>query len=186
EGTLHIAHGDHMFGIDSRQMRILPDGRFLLPALPPGTYFLQYRESPWPPARGEIPVVSQASVLIRETDIAGVKVVPIHMVKATGHVIVDHAMRSSLIGSEFSISGEPENWDGNPGFAHAGTVRDDLTFEFASWPGPHYVRVLVYQPGWRVKAIHLNGVDITDKPIDFKEGTPVAGIEIELVGPSRG
>jgi hypothetical protein len=36
-----------------------------------------------------------------------------------------------------------------------------------------------------VKAIRLNGVDITDEPIDFKEGEPLSGIEIELAGPSR-
>ena len=184
-GMLHIAHGDHLFGMDSFEMRLRPDGSFVLPALAPGTYFLVYHESPWPPARGEIPAVSQAPVVVRDRDIAGVKVVPIHMVKATGRVILDAAQRSNLIGSDYSIAGEPDNSDGNPGPAHPGTVRDDLTFEFSSWPGPHYVRVLVYQPGWRVKAIHLNGVDITDKPIDFKEGTPVSGIEIELAGPSR-
>jgi hypothetical protein len=182
---LHITHGDHLFGIDSRGMQIRPDGSFLLPALPPGTYFLQYHESQWPPARGEIPVVSQASVVIRETDIAGVKVVPIHLVKATGRVILDPAQRSNFVGSEYSIYGAPENSDGNPGPTRPGTVRDDLTFEFASWPGPNYVQVLVYQTGWRVKTIHLNGVDITNKPIDFKEGEPVSGIEIELAGPSR-
>ena len=185
EGILLIAHGQHLFGIDVAGMRIRPNGSFLLPALPPGTYFLQYRESRWPPARGEIPLVSQASVMVRGGDITGVKVVPIHMVKATGRVSVDPAQRSRLIGSQYSVSGGPANSDGNPGPVHPGTVRDDLTFEFASWPGPHYVRVLVYQPGWRVKAIHLNGADITDKPIDFKEGQPVSGIEIELVGPSR-
>jgi hypothetical protein len=184
-GMLHIAHGDHLFGIDSRGMQIRPGGSFLLAALPPGTYFLQYHESPWPPARGEIPVVSQASVVVRDGDVPGVKVVPIHMVKATGRVILDPAQRSNFVGSEYSIYGAPENSDGNPGPTHPGSVRDDLTFEFASWPGPHYVQVLVYQPGWRVKAIHLNGADITDKPIDFKEGEPVSGIEIELAGPSR-
>jgi hypothetical protein len=185
EGVLHIAHGDHLFGIDSRQMPIRPDGSFVLAALPPGRYFLQYRESAWPPSRGEIPVVSQASVVMRDSDIAGVNVSPIHMVKATGRVIVDAAQRSNFVGSKYSISGEPENWDGNPGPTHPGTVRDDLTFEFASWPGPHYVRVLIYEPGWSVKTIHLNGVDITDKPIDFKDGEPVSGIEIEVAGPRR-
>lgn len=185
EGILLIAHGQHLFAVDGAGLRIHPDGSFLLPALPPGTYFLQYRESQWPPARGEIPIVSQVAVVVRDADITGVKVAPVHMVQASGRVILDPAQRSNLIGAQYSIDGEPASWDGNPGPTHPGTVRDDLSFEFASWPGPHYVRVLVYQPGWRVKAIHLNGADITDKPIDFKEGQPVSGIEIELVGPSR-
>ena len=107
------------------------------------------------------------------------------MVKATGRVVIDSDLRSSFVGSQCSIAGAPENFDGNPGPTHPGTVRDDLTFEFASWPGPHYVRVLIYLPGWRVKAIRINGIDIIDKPIDFRDGEPVSGIEIELTGPSR-
>jgi len=159
-------------------MRIRPDGSFVLPGLSPGTYFLQYRESHWPPPRGETPVLSQASVAIHETDVANVKVVPIHMVKATGRVIIDPMQRRDFAASECSVGATPADFDGNPGPAHPGRVRDDLTFEFASWPGPHYV--FLDQARWRIKAIRLNGVDITDQPIDFKEGAPVSGIEVEL------
>ena len=32
-----------------------------------------------------------------------------------------------------------------------------------------------------MKAIRLNGVDVTDKPIEFVAGKDVSGLEIELV-----
>ena len=48
-GMLGVAHGDHMFGEHGRAVRFRPDGSFLLPALPPGTYILEFHEGPWPP-----------------------------------------------------------------------------------------------------------------------------------------
>src|SRR5262249_37992727 len=72
-GKLNIAHGDNLFGMDSMAMGIRPDGAFTLPALPPGTYFLAYHESAWPPARGEIPLMSDEKIVVDGQDIAGVR-----------------------------------------------------------------------------------------------------------------
>lgn len=161
-------------------MRIRPDGSFLLSGLPPGTYFLQFHEGPWPPPRDATPLVSGAKVVVDRHDLAGVRVVPIHMVRATGRVIVDLATRSSLQPAGISVGGNPVERDGNPGPQRSGRVKDDLTFEFATWPGPGYVRLLFDAPGWKVKAIRYKGVDVTDAGIDFKEGQEVSGIEVEL------
>jgi Carboxypeptidase regulatory-like domain len=179
-GKLNIAHGDNLFGMDSTAMGIHPDGAFMLPALPPGTYFLAYHESVWPPARGEIPLISDEKVVVDGRDIAGVRVAPIHMVSGSGHVVVADADRATFQPSQFEVAGLPADWNGNPGPQRGGRVRDDLTFEFKVWPRPHAVRVLIDQDGWRVKRVLRDGVDITDKPIDFKEGHDVGGIVIEL------
>ena len=63
---------------------------------------------------------------------------------------------------------------GRPGFA-----KHDLTFEFRTWPAVGYVRVFINSPGWVVKAIRLNGADVTDKDLDFRHD--VSGLEIEVV-----
>jgi hypothetical protein len=95
-------------------------------------------------------------------------------------VIVDLATRSSLQPAGISVGGNPVERDGNPGPQRSGRVTDDLTFEFATWPGRGYVRLLFDAPGWKVKAIRYKGVDVTDAGIDFKEGQEVSGIEVEL------
>ena len=46
---------------------------------------------------------------------------------------------------------------------------------------PGKVRVFIEAPGWTVKAVRLNGTDITDKAIDFVQGKEITGLEIELV-----
>jgi hypothetical protein len=180
EGILGLAHGDNLFGVDSKGIRIRSDGSFVAPAVPPGTYFLQFRESQWPPPRGEIPLVSGAKVIVTSGDIAGVRVLPIHMAHAAGQITIDPAPGASLQPSEIHVSGSPVNFDGNPGPERAGDARENLAFEFRTWPGPHYIRVTIARPGWTPKAIRYKGSDVTATGIDFKDGEEVSGIEIEL------
>lgn len=178
-GTLAVAIGDNLFGIGGKGMRIRPDGSFVLPALPPGTYFLHYRESAWPPPRDEIPLISAARVVLDGKDIAGVKVAPIHMVEGSGRVIIDPALRARL-DPKTTVGAAPVDFEGNPGPQRAGVLKEDLTFAFKTWPGLARVRVLPEPLGVRMK-VRYQGADVTDTGIDFKEGTKVSGIEIELV-----
>lgn len=178
-GSLGIAHGDGLFGLDSRAVPVRADGTFIAPALPPGTYHLQFRESAWPPARGEVPLVSGAKVIVAGEDVTGVRVMPILMVRATGRLLLVPATKSALSPAAVRVSASPVDFDGNPGPQQPGTVNADLTFEFRTWPSTGRIRVQL-PPGWSVKAIRLNGSDVTDRPIDFVEGRVVSGLEIEL------
>jgi len=181
--TLLIAHGDNLFGVDARAVQLRGDGTFALAAVPPGTYFLQMREGQWPPPRDvETPLISGATVVVDGKDVVGVKVRPIHMAHASGHLVIDPAVRATLDPSSIRVSAVPLNFEGNPGPEHPGTVRGDLTFDFRTWPGPHAVRVSTGSQAWTVKAIRYKAADVTASGIDFKDGEEVAGIEIELVG----
>jgi hypothetical protein len=42
------------------------------------------------------------------------------------------------------------------------------------------VRVNGQMPGWTMKAVRLNGIDVTDTGIDFTSGGEFSGIEVEL------
>ena len=46
---------------------------------------------------------------------------------------------------------------------------------------PGKVRASIDCPGRIVKAVRLNGTDITDKVIDFVQGKELTGLEVELV-----
>ncbi len=70
-----------------------------------------------------------------------------------------------------------ENFFGAPSLS---TVRDDYTFEFTSWPGPVFVRLISRSPDSGMKAIRLQGVDVTDKAIECREGQDIEKLEIEL------
>jgi len=178
-GTLGLAHGDGMFGVHSRGMSIRSDGVFVLAALPPGKYILQFREDAGRPARGSVSKVSGAKVALDGRDVAGIRVAPIQIVRATGRIVIDPEARKLLAPATIHVSAFPVI-DGMPGSNGAPTMNDDLSFAFNAWPGPHFVRVGFDAPGWVVKAIRYKGTDVMKTPIDFTEGQPVDGIEIEV------
>jgi hypothetical protein len=58
-------------------------------------------------------------------------------------------------------------------------VQEDWTFTVRVTPVKS--RIGVSTPaGWSVKAVRLNGVDVTDSGIDFKRNQDVRGVEIEV------
>jgi 5-hydroxyisourate hydrolase-like protein (transthyretin family) len=59
------------------------------------------------------------------------------------------------------------------------TVREDWTFEVVNMSGLRMMRATTSPAGWLLKKVTLNGLDITDQPIDFRNGD-VNGIEILL------
>jgi hypothetical protein len=174
-----LTHGDGLFGLDSQGLSVRPDGRFLIAGVPPGTYFLLYYAEPL--QRGVIPKVSRAEVAVAGADIANVRVLPLDMVRATGRAVIDPAARSSLQPSTIHVSAFPFPADGNPGAQQAGDLKEDLTFEFRTWPGIGRIRVAIQPAIWTLKAVRRNGVDVTGKDIDFVQGTEISGLEVELV-----
>ena len=55
-----------------------------------------------------------------------------------------------------------------------------MTFSFKNWPGA--VRVRVFPENvWQIKAVRLNGADVTGKPIELVEGKDLSGLEVEVV-----
>ena len=182
-GTLGIAHGDGMFGVHSRSARLRSDGAFVLAALPPGTYILSLRDATRP-ARGSVSQVAGAKVVLDGRDVSGIRVAPIHTVRATGRIVIDADARKLLAPGTIHVNAWPVT-DGMPGSSGAPTMNDDLSFAFNAWPGPNFVRVRFDVPGWVVKGIRYNGAEIMKTPIDFKEGQPVDGIEVVVARAGR-
>jgi hypothetical protein len=176
---LHVAHGDHLFGLDGIVATLRPDGSFLLPPMPPGTYFLQYRENGWPPPRDQPQLISAATVVLDGRD-QTVKVVPLHMVHGSGRVIVDPAERASFTPADFHVAVYPIVSDGNPGPQRTNPLKDDLSFDLDAWPARVWMRLLPEDAGWQIRRVRYKGADVTDSGIDFREDHPVAGIEIEI------
>jgi hypothetical protein len=182
---LAIAHGNGLFGLDSMATTTRPDGTFAIAGTPPGTYHLHAREGAWPPPLDVIPKVSVARVTVVDRDLTDVRVVPTPMVRATGRLVVDPEARRSMKPSGITVGASPVDFDGNPGPTRPGTLHNDLTFEFRTWPGPAYVRVSPASQ-WIIKAIRLNGLDITNTGIDFRSGRDIDGLEITVIpGASR-
>jgi len=177
-GKLEIAHGNGLFGLDSGAFPLRSNGTFALAGVPPGEYFLVLHESAWPPARGTIPTISQVKVVVGDSDVTAVRVMPIHMVPAAGRVIADGTPLTTADLSSMTVGASPIDFDGNPGPSQAGVLKPDMTFDFKTWPSVGRVRVLP-EAVWVIKAVRLNGVDVTNG-IGFAEGKEVTGLEVEI------
>jgi len=60
------------------------------------------------------------------------------------------------------------------------TVKDNGTFDMGGLAGTRLLRVGNIPKGWSLRAVRLDGADVTDAGIEFKPGADVSGIEIEL------
>ena len=70
----------------------------------------------------------------------------------------------------FAFSAEPADPDfrslaDNP--VARGEPREDWTFEMRGLNGPRLVRLASAPPGWALKAVRVNGLDVTDAPLPF-------------------
>ena len=64
------------------------------------------------------------------------------------------------------------------------SITEEGTFEINGLAGPRIFRVTNLPAGWVLKAIRLNGADITDTGIDIRPNEPVTGLEVVLTSKS--
>jgi protocatechuate 3,4-dioxygenase beta subunit len=170
---------------------VRPDGTFSLPNVPPGEYIVRVA-APRPPQAGPStgpPEFSIAFVTINGEDLSGLTLAPIPPVTVSGRVVFDDpGAAQSMKPSNIRILTQSLGLDdGMLGLGTSGPpppLADDFTFEVKTPPGRLGLRTAVplgpnATNGWQLKAIHVDGVDVTDTGIDV--GTQgVRDVEIEM------
>jgi hypothetical protein len=170
------------------------DGQFRLTGLPPGEYTLLASSSSRvvPPAPGLSPAappradVATGIVAVNGNDVDGVRLAPLVPVTVRGRVIFDNPVSATKINaSAVRVTGEALN----PDDAMAGligpptTPRADFRFVLQLPPMLVIPRATVGAgsgTSWTVKAVSVNGLDVTDTGIALRPGEDVSGVEIEL------
>lgn len=182
-GRLELDHLDGLYGFDSRVVNLAPNGTFQVPGLPPGSYFLQYREAGSATGAPYDWKVSRAKVRVVDRDVTDVQVLPVTMVRVTGRIVVSAEDRSAIAPSIIRVAAWPADSDDNPGPQSVGNVKPDWTFEFYTWPGVGRVRVdlRTSSPAFAVSGVRLNGLDVLNKDVTFLQDQPLAGLEVELI-----
>lgn len=154
------------------------DGTFAL-TVSPGKYFLRAQLVP-EDAAGE-GIVAAATVTVEPGEqVTDVVLEPMKMTAVTGRVVVDAVARHALQPSAIRLGVSPVDFSGYAGGHRPAVLKDDLTFELNVWPGRGLVRLIPEVAGLALKAVRLNGVDVTDDGIDFMSGRPMSGLEVEL------
>ena len=159
--------------------QIKPDGSFSIGGLSPGDY--QIRALPLTGGNINLGTMEQiqASVTVAGDDVNDLRLVGTKASTMTGKVIPPAGSQGDLRELMLlSISKNPMPLGGNSNTR----VNEDGTFSLPVQPGNAYLR-LNPQGAFattRIKAVRLNGVDVTDSGFEFKPNEDVSGVEVEL------
>jgi hypothetical protein len=156
---------------------VRPDGSFTLSGVAPGDYIIQAR----PMTNGLLTEAASADITVAGADITGLVLTVNKGVTARGRITFDGGRPTDVLPSSIRISAMPADGailiTGLPA-----TVHDDWTFELEGQSGRRLVRPLLL-PGaaaqaWTVKRVQLDGNDVTDTPLDFRDD--IDGLEVVL------
>jgi protocatechuate 3,4-dioxygenase beta subunit len=149
------------------------DGTFQITNVPPGNYSVDISQ---PLARDLVPAGGAASVSVDQDDVDGVSVVITKGATLQGDVVFEGARPRGL----FQLQAKPAGTVGGPGSGLTGfaEVRADGRFEAAGL----FDRVILdaVNDGWIVKSVVLDGVDVTDDPLDVAGRDIMAGLRVTV------
>jgi hypothetical protein len=161
--------------------QVQPDGTFTVNSLSPGEYTLQ---ATVPGGAGEVPDMATLPITVAGSDITGVRLAAMKPSPLSGRIVVnDPAAAASLRPAMLRPMITPKNpEDMGPMMGAVGPpkVNDDFTFELRSRPGTMVIRMGSPVPGWGLKTVRINGIDVTDDGFEVRPNEEISGIEIEL------
>ena len=172
--------------------RVRDDGTFVLPNIAPGDYVLEARTMGMmgPRGRDDDPEAAFMSISIGGEDVTGVTLMGTKGTSLRGQVVVQPASAATGIKpTDVSVNAMAKNPDA-PMVFMGGEMRerldDDWTFELKAVLSPVLIRTFRVPSGYSLKAVLLNGTDVTDTGIAFKPGEPVTGLQVVLSTTSSG
>lgn len=153
-----------------------PDGKFTIGEVVPGEYLLRASVQGSSPAETEIAVVP----LTVARNVTGMSITTGKMGLASGRVVPDTGLSFNIQPTQITVTPTPVDpaMPRGLGAGGIGRVTPDGTFDFSGLHGPWTFRAAA--PGWALKALRLNGADVTDTPVTFRANADVSGLEVVL------
>jgi len=162
--------------------RLLPDGGFEFPNVPPGDYVVQAYRGRSNATEGEFGALP---VNVTDSDVTDLVVTMSRGSSIAGRIIFDSFDGSKLPNQyDVDLVPIPVALDLSPAgassWAHA-EVRSDGTFRLAGVNGSRRLQPLTTPAGWSLKEIRVRGVDITDRALPFgRAEQSLADVEVVL------
>lgn len=156
------------------------DGNFTLRNVPPGTYTIQAFGRPEGGGNlGRAPF-GWLTLPINGESLRDLRVVVSAGTVARGRITFEGDATLPRP-TEVRISPGPVDFESSPvgGGPPNAVTRDDWTFEVRNMTGRRVIRADVASPVWSLKRVTVNGMDVTDAPVDFRKDD-VNGIEVAL------
>ncbi len=171
------ASGTSVGMTNTRGAAVRGDGTFELPGLAPGSYTLMVR----PQGRGGDPGLAGSTPLtVGGGDVDNVIIALMPTAVASGRIETDSGQPAAFRAAQVRVSAVPAQPTGTPlGGNGQGHVADDYSFELRGLFEPSFLRVNP-PSGWNLKAVLLDGQDVTDAPLAVAPGARLAGLRVVL------
>jgi hypothetical protein len=156
---------------------VLPDGTFTILNVVPGDYILNVM-GPGGGRGGSTvpPEVASLAITVGNEDLTGVTVVTTKGGSIRGTVVTDNNAKVATANIQVSV----QSMRPMPGALQPrGQVSAAGTFELTGLVGSQVLRVDRLPEGWSLKSIRANGVDVTDKPLEFR-GSELVSAQVVL------
>jgi len=193
EGIGGPGGGPVMFAFGGGNGRVRPDGSFTIANVAPGNYTLMaitgpgggrgggfaIRVGPGGPGFDDIEMATMPLTVGNE-DVTGLTVVASHGASLSGNVVAAEGSVAKLSTNQIQIVAQAANGQFVPGPLGNRPVRvePDGTFVLTGLMGQRFIRVNGLPQEWTLKAVMLNGVDVTDSALEFRGTTENSGLQI--------
>jgi len=172
--------------------RVRPDGSFSIANVSPGNYTLMAVAGPGggrgggfafrvggPGGFDEIEMAT-LPLSVGNEDVTGLTIVTGKGASLSGNVIAAEGSVAKLNTNQIQITAQPANGQFLPGpLGNRPTrVEPDGTFVLAGLAGQRFIRVTGLPQEWTLKAVMLNGTDVTDSALDFRGNTENSGLQV--------
>jgi hypothetical protein len=173
--------------------RVRPDGSFSIANVSPGNYTLMAVAGPGGGGRGGgfalrvggpggIDEIEMAAVplSVGNEDVTGLTIVTGKGASLSGNVIAAEGSVAKLNTNQIQIMAQPATGQFVPGpLGNRPTrVEADGTFVLTGLSGQRFIRVNGLPQEWTLKAVMLNGADVTDSALDFRGNSENSGLQI--------
>jgi protocatechuate 3,4-dioxygenase beta subunit len=166
----NVAPGDYMLNVRGLQVMTSTDGgsmtRMVFTATVVGG-----------PGGGSDSEFASVPVSVAGEDLPNVTIVTTRGGTATGRLVFDGGTRPANA-KDIRIMASATDFDGPMMGGGGATMKEDGSFELKGLAGTRLIRVGNLPAGWMLKAVRLNGTDITDTGAEFKSGEAVSGLEV--------
>ncbi len=163
-----------------------PDGSFTLSSVEPGEYRLETQmmdletvARTGTTTNANISETASMPLSVTGKDMKGLALTTAPTSAASGRITFAGGPPAGLLPGSLMVIASPAI----PGTLRLGGgtwARDDWTFEAKSLSGRRLIRAGGAPAVWGLKAVLLNGVDVTDAGVEFKPGEDISGFEIQL------
>lgn len=173
EGSVRASSAGGSVSISAAVQR---DGTFTIAGVPPGEFSLVASGRD---ADGAEDLFGMLPVAVSGGDVAGLYIPLTPGGRATGQIVFEGTAKPPASPAAIALVSDPAGRVGY-GAGRVGTIRGDWTFELTGQLGPRRLSVARLPPGWTLKAVVLDGRDITDTPLTFIGTEELTGIWVVL------